>query len=171
MNHLEPTTAAATPADATVPPRIAGPSMRRKIILFGRVSVIAPTTFMLPYSIGGHGKLVGSDAAWAENADADSDGIPDGTDTDDNVTDAPDDQQSADSSDDTNDGGTSSEDDPSAGGTNDNGDDSSDDGSTGNDDGEHDGNDDGEHDGDHGSGQSGGSEHSGGSEGNDGGDD
>ena len=111
MNHLESTTAAATPADATVPARIAGLSMRRKIILFGRVSVIALTTIALPYSFGGHGKFVGFDTAWAENADSDSDGIPDGTDTDDNDTDGPDDQQSADSSDDTSDGGTSSEND------------------------------------------------------------
>lgn len=168
MNHFDPTTTAA-PVDATVPARIVRPSMRRKIILFGRVSVIAVTTVMLPYSIGGHGKLVGFDTAWAENADDDSDGIPDGTDTDDNVTDVPDDLQSADNSDDTSDGGSSSEGDSSAGGTHDNDDDGSDDSSDGSEDSSDDG--DGEDGGDHGSGQSGSGEHSGGGEGSDGGDD
>jgi len=105
MNHFQSTTPAATPAHGAVPVRIAGPSMRRKIILIGRVSVIALTSIMLPYSFGGHGKLVGFDAAWAENADSDSDGIPDGTDTDDNSADAPDNAQSADNSDDPSDGG------------------------------------------------------------------
>jgi hypothetical protein len=62
------------PAIATKQPCL-HPSLRRKIMLIGRVSVIAVTTVTLPYSFGGNGKLVA--AAWAENVNDDSNGIPD----------------------------------------------------------------------------------------------
>jgi len=89
-------------------------SLRRKIILIGRVSIVAATTVMLP-SFGGDVKLVAT--AWAGNADDDSDGIPDTSHANGGVG-APHDLQSANR-------GSSSEDDPSASGTHDIGDDGS----------------------------------------------
>jgi len=92
------------PAIATGRPCVRS-SLSRKIILFGRVGIVAATIVTLPHSFSG-GKLVAT--AWAENADDDRDGIPGTIHTNDSVG-APHDLQSAENSDDRSNPGSSSE--------------------------------------------------------------